>query len=147
MKTLIKMAPYLIIWAICAGWSMYGVTVRQYKVYMEYNGMPGKVLSAVQSGRSATVMCVVQLDNGLIESINNGYYNQRPGDTWKNSINYSRWLGMTGFAYFIVPSANRCFFETLGAVCLVYFPLVILGIYLFKKAITFWNDYVEKRVK
>ena len=35
MKTLIKMAPYLIIWAICAGWSMYGVTVRQYKVYMK----------------------------------------------------------------------------------------------------------------
>lgn len=101
MKTLIKHFYIFIIYALILI-KCINLQFEQKRIYEEYNGMKGIVLSTFQS--RSCIMVTVRLDNGIIESVNNRYETPKIGDVWVNRIGYSKFFGMVGYAYCIVPN-------------------------------------------
>lgn len=105
----------------------YGVHVRQYRMYKEYNDMKGVVTAVLKSKHY--VMIHARLDNGVSGSANVGYTHYEVGDVYINRVGYSRILGTIGTAYFISPPRA----EALGVlesiiVVITYFGVTVYGV-------------------
>lgn len=115
----------------------YGVHIRQYQVYKQYNGMQGVVISTFKA-RTCNLINV-RLHNGYMESVNVGYSTYKVGDTFRNNVQYDRIMGISGTAYFITPNDIRSFFESMT----VIFVYLFLVIFIFYKYISYliknWN--------
>ena len=82
----------------------YGVHVRQYRMYKEYNSMKGVVTTVFKT--KTCYMINARLDNGVCGSVNVGYDSYEVGDVYINRVHYGRIIGATGTAYYISPSTN-----------------------------------------
>lgn len=136
-KFFIKYLPVIILYATTISFALYGTAIRQKKLFEEYNGMKGTVVS-FSTSRSGMYMCKVILDNGLCGYVNNGYDMVKVGDPWYNRIQYSSLTGISGTAYSISPSENRCMLESL---LIIFFIVIPIGEYLLNctyKVIKYW---------
>jgi hypothetical protein len=137
-KLLIKYIPLIVPYFLIVVYGLYGVQVRQKKIYDEYNGMLGTVTSFVVSTHSASVLCNIRLDNGHQSSVNNGYSTVRVGDRWYNDISYNRFFGLQGFAYFITPGEIRSILESFILLMFVYLVVAAIAIYFAWNLASYW---------
>lgn len=121
-KTNFAKIQVAVIVIVIISFGFYGVHVRQYKVYKEYNGMRGTIASVFHA-RDCNLIDV-RLDNGMYSSVNVGYASYKVGDTFINRVSYSRITGISGYAYFIVPNETRGIIEGL-IVTLTYFCIIL----------------------
>jgi len=99
-NNIVKVHVSVIILCVVA-FGFYGVHVRQYRMYKEYNDMKGVVTAVFKT--KTCYMINARLDNGVCGSANVGYTHYEVGDVYTNKIGYSRILGTMGTAYFISP--------------------------------------------
>lgn len=126
-KTSIKYLPLIIIYLGLVSFGLYGTAIRQKKLYDEYNGMRGTVLSYTVN-HSGDHICYIRLDNGVQDIINNGCIKVNVGDTWINHVyHWDPLFGLYGFSSFYVPTQNRCFFEHLiNVICILLVVAILL---------------------
>lgn len=102
-NNIVKVHVSVILFCVVA-FGFYGVHVRQYRMYKEYNEMTG-VITAVFKTKTC-YMINARLDNGVCGSVNVGYASYKVGDVYINRVHYDRIIGATGTAYYISPSTN-----------------------------------------
>ena len=103
-NNIVKVHVSVILLCVVA-FGFYGVHVRQYRMYKEYNSMKGVVTAVFKT--KTCYMINARLDNGVCGSVNVGYDSYEVGDVYINSVHYDRIIGATGNAYYIYPHQIR----------------------------------------
>jgi hypothetical protein len=124
-RLVIKYLPLVLIYLVLTGFGLYGTSVRQKKLYNEYNNMSG-VVTSVTTRHNGGYLCNIRLSNGIYGSVNNGYEKTSVGDTWINQIDPC------------VPNEIRCMIETLLCVILIGLPLIVISITAITKNCIYW---------
>jgi hypothetical protein len=103
-NNIVKVHVSVIILCVVA-FGFYGVHVRQYRMYKEYNDMKGVVTAVFKT--KTCYMINARLDNGVCGSANVGYDSYEVGDVYINSVHYDRIIRATGNAYYICPPSDK----------------------------------------